>query len=178
MYEGRATALMLRLRKLWANPWISNILWLLLMAAVYFGVRAYQQRDLAAGLAPVLEARSLDGRSIRLEDYRGRPALVYFWATWCTICKFGENGLKAVAKDYAVITIALRSGSDAEVRAYMQQNKIDFATINDPEGRIAERFGVIATPTIFFLDSMGRIHFREVGFTTETGLRARLWAVP
>jgi alkyl hydroperoxide reductase subunit AhpC len=69
----------------------------------------------------------------------------------------------------------MQSGEAEEVISYMQQEKLQFPVINDPDGIVAQRFGVRAVPSSFVIDENNNIMFRETGFTTETGLRLRLW---
>jgi alkyl hydroperoxide reductase subunit AhpC len=45
----------------------------------------------------------------------------------------------------------------------------------DPDGRLARAWGVRSLPTSFVVDREGEIRTVEVGYTTELGLRARLW---
>jgi alkyl hydroperoxide reductase subunit AhpC len=47
--------------------------------------------------------------------------------------------------------------------------------LNDEDGWISEKWGVHAVPASFIIDRTGRIRFVEVGYTTEIGLRLRLW---
>lgn len=47
----------------------------------------------------------------------------------------------------------------------------------DPSGQISGQFGVQGVPTSMILDASGIIRFIEVGYTTEVGLRLRLWWV-
>ena len=101
--------------------------------------------------------------------------LIHFWATWCPICKMEENSIASISKDYKVITVAMNSGTDKKVSAFLKQQGLTFPVVNDENGAIAERFGVRVVPTSFIIDSNGIIKFTEVGFTTELGLRARLW---
>ena len=101
--------------------------------------------------------------------------LVHFWASWCRICALGQDAIKAIARDWPVITVAMQSGSAVDVRHHLQQAGLDFPVINDPDGRIARRFGVVAVPASFVVDARNHIAFRERGYTSEAGLRIRLW---
>ena len=47
--------------------------------------------------------------------------------------------------------------------------------VNDPEGHLAAAWGVRAVPASFVVDRAGEVRFNEVGYTSELGLRARLW---
>jgi thiol-disulfide isomerase/thioredoxin len=149
---------------------------LLLFAVVYLAVRSWLQQDMADGLAPPIEAALVDGSSIDLQQYQGKPVLVYFWASWCTICKLEQGAINAIKKDWPVITIAMQSGNARDIDQYLKENGLDWPVIADPDGRLAQRYGVRGVPSSFILDKDGVIHFRESGYTTSYGLRLRLWA--
>lgn len=142
---------------------------------IVFAVHAYNQRGTARGMAPPLEGTLLDGHHFDLASLRGRPVLVQFWATWCPICRLELGSIAAIAKDHAVITVAQQSGQAAAVRTFLKRQGVSFPVIVDPEGVLAQRYGVRAVPASFVIGPHGRIRFVEVGYTTGWGLRARLW---
>jgi thiol-disulfide isomerase/thioredoxin len=148
---------------------------LAVIAAIVLVVRAYQQRNLPSGLAPALAGADLDGAAVELEDYRGKPVVLHFWATWCGVCKAEQHNLDAVAADLPVLSVASRSGDAAEVAAYVREHEVAPRVVNDPRGALAQRFGVRAFPTTFIVNASGEIEHAEVGYTTELGLRARMW---
>jgi peroxiredoxin len=80
-----------------------------------------------------------------------------------------------VARDYRVVGIALRSGSPADVKKYLKEHNLQVPVVNDPDGALAGAWGVRGTPTSFIVDGAGMIRFREIGYTSEPGLRLRLW---
>jgi alkyl hydroperoxide reductase subunit AhpC len=69
----------------------------------------------------------------------------------------------------------MNSGLTNEVKQYMKEQGIDFPTLNDPDGSISAAWGVHAVPASFIIAPDGKIQFVEVGYTTEIGLRLRLW---
>jgi peroxiredoxin len=161
-----------RKRRYWRH-----ILEAALLAGLLFGLHRYQIRDVPRGPAPPFQAVLLDGTSIALHDYRGRPLLLQFWATWCPVCKLEQGSLDAIARDYPVLTIALDSLSAAELRRWMTDRGLVYPVARDPEGRIAQRYGVKGVPVSVIVDTTGNVRFVEVGYTTEIGLRIRLWWV-
>jgi thiol-disulfide isomerase/thioredoxin len=148
---------------------------IILITLVFFTVKAYMQRDLPTGMAPPFEGTLIGGQTVSLQMYRGHPLLLHFWATWCTVCKLEENTIATMSKDYQVVTVAMNSGSELEIEQYLQKEKRIFPVIVDQKGVLAARFGVRGVPTSFVIDPTGKIAFTDVGYTTNWGLRFRLW---
>ncbi len=156
--------------------WRRRALNLLLFIVLIGGIRAWQHRDMANGAAPPLTGMRLDGSVYTLATKPGQPVLVHFWATWCPICRTEQESIAAVAHDRPnTITIAMQSGSPGEVARYLAKEGVNYPVLNDPEGRLASAWGVHAVPASFIVSPDGQIRFIEVGYTTELGLRLRLW---
>jgi peroxiredoxin len=148
----------------------------LVVVAFVLGIRAYQTRDLASGQAPALAAPTLDGQRLGLAGVQGQPVALHFWASWCGVCSAMRHNVRSLAQGHRVISVASRSGDEAAVRSFVAQHPLDAPVIADPSGAIAQAYGVRAYPTTFFLDANGAIRHVEVGYTTELGLRLRLWS--
>lgn len=163
--------LILRLKQHWRR----YLLELLIVALAVAALRTWQQWNLAEGQAPAFAGQSLAGAPLALADYRGRPLLLHFWATWCPICRWEHAGIAALAEDYAVLGVAMQSGDTSEVQAHLARADGRFTVLNDPDGALSRRYGVRSVPTTFILDAEGKIRFREVGYSSAWGLRLRLW---
>ena len=153
------------------SGWKKIVLEVLIIALLYWGIRYYQQQDIVKGQAPVLQGVMLNQKAINWSDYRGKPLLIHFWATWCRVCQFEQDSIEAIAKDYQVITIA--SWSD-DTREYMQKHGLNYSVLDDPQGQWAKHYGISAVPVSFMLDADGKITFIESGYSSEIGLRLRL----
>lgn len=150
-----------------------NVLLLIILVA---GIRAWQQRDMVSGAAPALQSITLAGQPYILPAYPEKPVLVHFWATRCPICRAEQDSIAAIAHDHAnVITVAMQSGRPEEVFRHIQEQGIVFPVVNDQDGMLSRAWGVHAVPASFIVAPDGRIRFVEVGYTTGTGLRLRLW---
>jgi peroxiredoxin len=145
------------------------------VAAVLVGVHLWSTRAAIDGPVPAFAAELLDGRRVGLEDYRGRPLLVHFWATWCPVCRLEEGTIDALARDHQVLTVAMQSGNAAEIAAYLDAQGLGFAVHVDEHGEMAAQWGVTGLPTSFVIDGRGRVRHVTAGFTTGLGLRLRLW---
>jgi thiol-disulfide isomerase/thioredoxin len=155
---------------------LKNAFTILLFVAVVAGIRAWQQRDMADGAAPALQGITLAGQPYTLPSHPERPVLVHFWATWCPVCRAEQGNIAAIAHDHPdTVTVAMQSGSPEEVARYMREQGIAFPVVNDADGRISGVWGVHAVPATFIVAPDGEIRFVEVGYTTEIGLRLRLW---
>jgi peroxiredoxin len=146
-----------------------------LVLLLYAGVRAYQHRALPSGPAPELAGGAVAGGELSLRAYRGRPVLLHFWASWCGVCEAEQSNIVALAQGLPVLTVATQSGTGEQLRAYAKLHHLSFPIISDPTGELARRYGVAALPTTFILDAAGRIRHAEVGYTTQLGLRLRMW---
>jgi len=128
--------------------------------------------DLASNNLPTLNVTLLDGSNYTQK--KAKPLVLHFWATWCPTCKLEASNIEHISSDYEVLSIAVNSGSDAEIKRYMKDNELTFRVVNDFDGRWAKRFKVEAFPTTFIYDAKGVLLFTEVGYTTTAGLLARL----
>jgi len=158
--------------KIWRRRAVELLLFVVLIA----GIRAWQQRDMPSGVAPPLSGMQLDGSTYTLPVRPAQPVLVHFWATWCAICRVDQDSIAAIARDHPnTITVAMQSGSAAEVAQHLAAQGLHFPVVNDADGRLSAAWGVHAVPASFIIGTDGRIRFVEVGYTTGPGLRLRLW---
>jgi thiol-disulfide isomerase/thioredoxin len=150
---------------------------LALALLILLGFRVYQQRNLPTGTAPEWSAvTDLAGNPVKLAEFRGAAVMLHFWASWCGVCKAEQHNVVAVAEDLPVVAVASRSGSAADVRAYLKQHPMPAKKVLvDPDGVLARRYQVSAFPTSFWLDGEGNIRHAEVGYTSELGMRLRMW---
>ena len=127
------------------------------------------------GKAPPLAGSDLAGEPVSLAEYRGKPVLLHFWATWCGVCKVEQHNIDAVSRDLPVLSVASQSGGASEVATFVREHGIAPRVVVDEQSVLASRFGVQAFPASFVIDGEGEIRHVEVGYTTELGLRARMW---
>lgn len=133
------------------------------------------QRDIVSGIAPNISSVMLNEQYFDLYKNKQRPILIHFWATWCPVCKLEQSNIQNISKDMPVITIAMQSGNDDELREFMKDEYLSFNTINDESGRLSRLYNIRGVPVSFIINKDNKIEFTEVGYTTELGLRVRLW---
>jgi len=159
-----------------AKRWRGVAINTLIFVALIAGIRVWQHRDMASGPAPALQGYTLEGKPYTLPAHPDKPVLVHFWATWCPICRAEQNSIAAIARDHPeVVTVAMQSGTPSEVARHMRNQGIDCKAVNDQDGSLSGAWGVQAVPASFIIAPDGHVRFVEVGYTTEIGLRLRLW---
>jgi len=128
--------------------------------------------ELSSTQLPQLKVKLLDGSYY--SPKKGKALVVHFWATWCPTCKLEASNIEAISKKYDVLSIAVNSGDNAKIKAYMTQRDLSFKVVNDSDGKLATQFNVEAYPTTFIYDARGELKFTEVGYTSTIGLFARM----
>jgi thiol-disulfide isomerase/thioredoxin len=151
--------------------WLRDIV---LVVVVVAAVQWWQSRDLVRDAAPPLVGVLLDGTPVSLTQMDG-PVLVYFWADWCPICRFAEDGIARLATRFPVITIATSSGGAEDVSAYLAGQALALPVLVDERGIVARRWGVSGVPASFIVDDTGTIVHASRGYSSEYGLWLRLW---
>lgn len=152
--------------------WIAEITLILI---VIFAVRLWQQRDVISDTAPNINASMLSGQNFNLYQDNRRPILIHFWATWCPVCKLEQSNIESISKKYPVITVAMQSGDNNELKQFMQEEALSFNVINDDGGVLSKAYRIKGVPVSFIINKDNKVDFVEVGYTTELGLQLRLW---
>ena len=147
---------------------------LLILLAILGGIALWQNHDLPSGRAPPLAGLRNDGVAVDLATAT-TPTLVVFWATWCPVCRAEAGNIEAVARDWAVLSVATQSDDAATITQYLRKEKLVVPAVADEDGDLARPWRVSGVPAHFIVDAAGNIRFRVVGYATEWGLRARLW---
>ncbi|ADV46189.1 protein disulfide oxidoreductase [Nitratifractor salsuginis] len=123
---------------------------------------------------PHLSGKTLEGQNVSTLLKKGQPVLIHFWGSWCPICRREASNIDVVAQNYPVLTIAVNSGLDEEVRQWLEKRNLHYPVLNDPYGTLAQRFHITTFPTSLIYDSKGELKFVETGYTTTAGLMARM----
>lgn len=165
-----------RTRPRWRRWGIEALIFIAGMVAL----QLWQNRNAPSGPAPALAAQSIAGQPFDLAAWRarhpGQPALIYFWAEWCTICKTTAGTVENVARDWPTVTLAIQSGESAAVASIVQQRGYTWPiTLADPKAEHFRHYGFQGVPAMAVIDPAGNIRFVSQGYTSEIGLRLRLW---
>jgi len=155
------------------KSFIKEILIGIILLFILTNIMSYLRKpELHSTQLPQIEVALSDGSTYSAKE--GKPLLIHFWATWCPTCKLEASNIESVSKEYEVLSIAVNSGDNAKIQAYMKSNDLTFRVVNDEEGTWARQFNVEAYPTTFIYDENRVLKFTEVGYTSTVGLFARI----
>jgi cytochrome c biogenesis protein CcmG/thiol:disulfide interchange protein DsbE len=124
--------------------------------------------------APALPTDRLSGTSVSLASLRGRPALVVFWASWCTPCEQEAPALERFARalngQAALVGVNWSDPSLAGAKAFVKRFGWTFPVLRDPDESSGQKYGVSGLPTTYAIDSSGRIRDTLRGPQTQASL--------
>lgn len=156
--------------------WAKELLISAIIIVVILNIVSFLKKpELASDTLPQFELVSTTQKTISSQNYKDKPLMIHFWATWCPACKLEASNIERLSKEYQVITVAVNSGSDDEINLFLEEYKLNYDVINDNEGKFASQFSISSFPTTFIYDTDGEIKFSEVGYTSTLGLKLRMW---
>lgn len=140
---------------------------LLVFLALSFGKdpRALDS-PLVGKIAPNFALRTLDGEMVQLEDFRGQPIFLNFWATWCQPCIVEHPVLQAGARQFdgrVQFIGVVYHDETAKIQAFIDAKGEWGPTLLDEDGSVAVSYGVYGAPETFFIDENGVITEKHVG---------------
>jgi cytochrome c biogenesis protein CcmG/thiol:disulfide interchange protein DsbE len=138
----------------------------------------HNSQSSTAGIgAPAIafDLKSMDGTSVGLASFRGKPLMMNFFASWCDPCReemplINELAAKAGKDGYAVLGIAVED-TRAAIMQYAQAAKLVFPIALDLNSAVKRAYRIFGPPATFFIDAQGTI--RDIVIGPMTSERAR-----
>lgn len=118
--------------------------------------------------APDFRFPDIDGKTIRLSDYRGKIVLVNVWATWCAPCVYEMPSMEKLYKEFKgqhfeILAVSIDEVGGEAVAPFMKKYKLTFPALLDPEGSIKALYGVTGIPETFIIDAAGMVIGKIIG---------------
>lgn len=118
--------------------------------------------------APAFSLPTLNGGRLQLDDYRGQPVLLHFWATFCTSCREEMPVLAALAERFgkhglAVLAVDVDRGSRRQVERFMEDLGVQLDVPLDPDGQVRRSYEIDTLPTTYLIGRDGRFLARSIG---------------
>ena len=128
--------------------------------------------------APDFQATTVDGRTVRLSDFKGKPVWLTFGASWCQPCRAENPDIKAVyekAKASGLEVLAVFISEDAAaVRDYADRVGLAYDKVADPDTTIASQYRILGIPSHFFIDGTGVLRQMKIGSLDQAAMEQAL----
>jgi len=144
---------------------VLSVIWILLTPTIFPRVEGAAQSTAAhpGFTAPDFTLSTPQDQTLSLADFRGQPVLVFFWASWCSVCKATMPGLQAVYQDYQnkgfellAINTTYQDTLSTAINYYNTQG-YSFPFLLDESGSVSKDYQLHALPTSVMIDPQGTI---------------------
>jgi thiol-disulfide isomerase/thioredoxin len=124
--------------------------------------------QMKSGTAPDFTLQSLDGKTVRLSDFRGKPVVLNFWATWCGPCKIEMPWFVDLQKQYGpsgvqFLGVAMDDASPKDIAEFAASMKVNYPILIGKESVGDDYGGVQFLPETFYIDRNGKVIDKAFG---------------
>jgi thiol-disulfide isomerase/thioredoxin len=147
--------------------WIAGTLLMLLAAPTIIGL-------------PTTALATMDGRSVTLGSFSGRPLVVNLWATWCAPCRQEMPVLaEAQSRNPDIAFVFVNQGeAESAIDNFIRTQDLKIGNVlRDPSRNVGHYFGSDALPTTLFFDAQGVLIDRQTGGLSAASLAPHLKAM-
>ena len=129
--------------------------------------------QLIGQVAPDFELQSLEGKNVKLSDFRGKAVLLNFWATYCDPCKREMPWFVELQKEYGpqgfqVVGVAMDDASTEDIAKFAKEMGVNYPILLGKES-VGESYGGVGVlPTTYFIDRDGKLIAREFGLQSRS----------
>ncbi|MBD1380407.1 TlpA family protein disulfide reductase [Metabacillus arenae] len=123
--------------------------------------------------APEFILTTLDGKEVRLSDFKGKKVILNFWASWCSPCKsempvmqhFYENHHNKM--EIVAVNLTSAERNKMKIKQFVGENKLTFPVLLDTMGSVGHTYQILTIPTTYMLNEDGKIIQKYVGPLNE-----------
>ena len=157
-----------------------------IMGMLAFGKYAQQSRkhgpiklvgNIQGVRAPDFTLTSLDGRKVKLSDFRGKTVLLNFWATWCPPCKVEMPWFEDLQRQYAkdglvVLGVAMDDAEPASIAKFASELGVNYPVLLGTD-QVSDDYGDVQyLPTTFYISRDGIIVHKMTGLADRKDIEA------
>ena len=123
--------------------------------------------------APDFSLASLDGKTLKLSDYKGKAVLLNFWATWCEPCKIEMPWFVQLQQQYGpqglqVLGVAMDDTDPKDIKEFAQKMGVNYPIVVGKEAVGDEYGGIPYLPSTFYIDREGKVVDRVFGLVSRS----------
>jgi cytochrome c biogenesis protein CcmG/thiol:disulfide interchange protein DsbE len=145
----------------------------LVILALAFGIvwlQSSKYEPLTVGMAaPDFSLPDIEGKTVRLSDYRGKVVFVNFWATWCKPCKEEMPSMEILwdnfkSEDFVMLAISMdRVTTKKDIPPFIESMKLTFPILTDSWGQTDKRYKLMGVPETYIIDQNGVLREKVIG---------------
>ena len=130
--------------------------------------------------APDFTVTDADGNNVNLSDFKGKPVVLNFWATWCYYCKVEMPDFNEAYKNHPDVQFLMvnATGTNGETvdsaKAYVEQEEYEFPVFFDDMYEANHAYGLSSFPMTVFIDADGNIVSSRLGMLTKEALEQEI----
>ena len=130
-------------------------------------------------LAPDFKLSNLEGQSVSLGDFRGKPVLLNFWASWCGPCRYEMPFIQEIYEEWSdkgliILTVNLQE-NPSQVKEFVESFGFSFPVLLATNRKVPLAYNIRGIPATFFIDKDGIIQDIKIGaFAGKTEIESRL----
>ena len=113
--------------------------------------------------APDFTLLDAKGNKVKLSDFKGKPVVLNFWATWCYYCKEEMPDFDTAAKKHTDVQFMMINATDGvqetmeTAKSYIEEKGFEFDVFYDTELQAVNAYYVSSFPTTFFINKDGEL---------------------
>jgi peroxiredoxin len=131
--------------------------------------------------APDFVAVTVDGKTVKLSDLKGKPVWLTFGASWCQPCRAENPDIKATYekyKDSGLVVLAIFISEErAAVTDYADRIGLTYLKVADPNTKIASQYRILGIPSHYFIDSTGILRQMKIGSLDTPAMEAAVQGI-
>jgi len=153
--------------------YLGRALWLTTVLLLFLAPHAAAGLQEEGTTAPEFTLQTLEGKPVSLSEFRGKPVVLEFWATWCGPCRRQFPEMARLHEQYEgqVHFLMVNTAEDAAtVRAFAREVAVPGIILMDPTDKVGEQYGTRILPSLFFIDAEGVVQAAVPGTLSDVGL--------
>lgn len=161
-----------------ASLWILGLAFIAALSGFWAGLRFFARDPTVGNQPPDLSLTNSEGRVVRLSEFRGKPVLVNFWASWCGPCIAEMPMLDTLSREAAgeLHVIGITEDDPEAATTWLADNPVSYPILQSPSAQVelsAQFFGNHrqVLPYSVLLDSDGKIVRTREGMFQEDQLQ-------
>jgi len=128
--------------------------------------------------APDFALQDLQGKQVKLSDFRGKAVLLNFWATFCGPCKVEMPWLVELQKQYGpqgfeIVGVALDDSGKDSIAKFAKEMGVNY-TILQGQDAVGDAYGAVGLPATYYIDRNGKIIDSALGLVSRSEIEENI----